>query len=319
MESFNQIIESLVVASVAIGILTSYLTVNKIWSRKSDENVAKSVSVFAALLGIMSTIPFFIKYGFIDAEYKGAVKAGISIVVGFVFLLIGSGYWVKKGRKRESLWVKFKKAVKLEGHEAGDLVKAILQPTGADKMIVILQQLALIDNKVDEKEFKFIDTFAKTWGVSADLEKMQKESSSEDCSYLELRRSVVEYINISPPDKQVRHLTDVLNALAKADKDVSLEEKFILEEINSLLDNYGTEDAELNTYEVAIAPQTQDQEDLINSLLPEVVLTKNNGGKGYLVGSYHSEQFASMVCRKYRSMNLFTAIEAIPAVAAETE
>ncbi|NNJ72261.1 MAG: hypothetical protein HKP09_03665 [Enterobacterales bacterium] len=319
MDSFNQIIESLVVASVAIGILTSYLTINKIWSRKSDENVAKSVSVFAALLGILSTIPFLIKYGFIDAEYKGAVKAAVSITVGFIFLLIGSGYWVNKNRKPESLWVKFKKAVKLEGHEAGDLVKAMLKPAGADKMLLILQQLALIDNKIDDKEFKFIETFANTWGISSDLDKMQTQSNTIDSSYMELRHSVVDYLNISPPEKQVRHLTDVLNALAKADKNVSEEEKFILAEINSLLDNYGTEESELKTYEVAIAPQNQDQEDLLNDLLPELVLTMNNGGKGYLVGAYHSKQFASMVCKKYRSMNLFTAIETIPAVAKQPE
>ena len=75
MNSFNQIIESLVVASVAIGLLTTYLTLNKIKSRKSDANVAKSVSVFAFIFGVLFTVPFLIKYGFLDAACKGAFKA----------------------------------------------------------------------------------------------------------------------------------------------------------------------------------------------------------------------------------------------------
>ncbi len=314
MDNFNQIIETLVVASVAIGILTTYLTLNKIWSRKSDENVAKSVSVFAAILGIASTIPFLIKYGLIDAEYKGAVKAAISIGAGVVFLLIGSGFWVRNRQKPESLWVKFKKAIRLEGQEAGDLVKALMTPAGADKMLVILQQLALIDQKIDDKEFQFIDTFAKSWGIPFNRESINNIAidKTRDSAYLALRFSVVDYLNITPPTQQVSHLRDVLNALVKADKDVSEEETFVLNEINSMLDGYSNQQAKQDIYEVVIAPQNTDQEDLLETLLPEVVISESNGGKGYLVGQFFSKQFASMVCKKYRSMNLFTAIEMIP-------
>lgn len=311
MTGFNQIIETLVVASVAIGLLTTYLTLNKIWSRKSDKNVAKSVSVFAAILGIISTVPFLIKYGLIDAEYKGAAKALVSILAGGVFLLIGSGYWVRNHRKPESLWVKFKKAIKLEKQEAGDLVKAMLMPSGADKMIKILRQLALIDNRIDDKEFSFIDTFAKSWNIPFDRNNLNNErkDNSTEMGYIELRFSVADYLNIEPPAKQCAHLRDVLNALAKVDKNVSEEEQFVLDEINAMLDGYASNQPNAVQYEVVIAPQSGDQEDLIKTLLPELVLSSNNGGKGYLVGCFYSQEFAKMVCKKYRSLNLFTAIE----------
>ena len=104
--------------------------------------------------------------------------------------------------------------------------------------------------------------------------------------------------------------------MVKADDNVSDEEQFILDEINSILLNHGKDEAELNTYEVAIAPQNKDQRELISTLLPEIVVTHSIGGNGYFVGAYHSERFAQMVCKKYRSLNLFTAIEAIPAVTA---
>lgn len=312
MTSFDQIIESLVVASVAIGLLTTYLTLNKIWSRKSDANVAKSVSVFASILGILSTVPFLIKYGFLDAEYKGAFKALVSIVTGMVFLLIGSGFWVRNRDKPESLWVKFKRAMKLERHEAGDLVKALLIPTGADKMLKILIQLAQIDQRIDDKEFQFIETFAASWNIPFSRNDLiAKKHQSQDTSYIELRHSVADYLNLSPPIEQSTHLRDVLNALAKSDRTISEQEQFILDEINSMLEAYKVQKGFQAKFQVVIAPQNSDQEDFLKSLLPELVISESAGGRGYLVGNFYSMRFAKMVCIKYRSLNLFTAIETV--------
>ena len=312
MTSFDQVIESLVVASVAIGLLTTYLTLNKIWSRKSNANVAKSVSVFASILGILSTVPFLIKYGFIDAEYKGAFKALVSIIAGFIFLLIGSGFWVRSREKPESLWLKFKRAIKLEKHEAGDLVKALLKPTGADKMLNILIQLANIDKRVDQREFQFIETFAASWGIPFTKDDINRHKiKSQDSSYIELRHSVADYLNLRPPIEQSTHLRDVLNALAKSDQAISKQEQFILDEINSMLEAYRAQKGFDAKFQVVIAPQNHDQEDLLKTLLPELVISESAGGKGYLVGNYYSMRFARMVCSKYRSLNLFTAIETI--------
>jgi hypothetical protein len=312
MSSFDQIIESLVVASVAIGLLTTYLTLNKIWSRKSDANVAKSVSVFASILGILSTVPFLIKYGFLDAEYKGAFKALVSIITGVIFLLIGSGFWVRNRNKQESLWVKFKRAVKLEKHEAGDLVKALLKPTGADKMLNILIQLAQIDKRIDEKEFQFIETFAASWSIPFSKDDLHSyKHESQDSSYIELRHSVADYLNLRPPIEQSTHLRDVLNALAKSDQSISEQEQFILDEINSMLEAYKVQKGFDAKFQVVIAPQNKDQEDLLKSILPELVISESAGGKGYLVGNFYSMRFARMVCTKYRSLNLFTAIETV--------
>ena len=55
----SQIIDLLIFASLGITIVRYYLTLNKIWPRKHDRNVAESVSVLASLLGIATTLPFF--------------------------------------------------------------------------------------------------------------------------------------------------------------------------------------------------------------------------------------------------------------------
>ena len=213
--------------------------------------------------------------------------------------------------KPEGLWSKFKKAIKLEKQEAGDLVKALIMPAGASKMLNILRQMALIDNRIDDKEFAFIETFAKSWNIPfsrEDLVNTHSDNSSET-GYMNLRYSVADYLNIEPPIEQSAHMRDVLNALAAADKNVSKEEKFVLKEINAMFDGYASNQAKANQYEVMIAPQDGDQEDLVHQLLPELILSNNNGGKGYVVGCYYSFDFARMVCKKYRSLNLFTAIE----------
>lgn len=83
-------------ASVFIGMVKSYLTVNKIWTRKNDRNVAESISVYASLLGLVSALPFFIKYMIIDLDYASVLKTGIGLAVGIFFLLVGIGFWTKQ-------------------------------------------------------------------------------------------------------------------------------------------------------------------------------------------------------------------------------
>lgn len=62
-------------------------------------------------------------------------------------------------------------------------------------------------------------------------------------------------------------------------------------------------------YEVLIAPQNTDQQDMLEHLLPTFTKVTDKGGVSYRVGEYYSRAFAQMMCRKYRSMNIFTAIE----------
>ena len=126
-----------------------------------------------------------------------------------------------------------------------------------------------------------------------------------------LRHSVAEYLNLMPPIEQSTHLRDVLNALAKSDKNISEQEQFILEEINSMLEGYRLQSGNQSSYQVIIAPLDSDQEDLLKTLVPALILSETTGGKGYLVGDFYSLRFAKMVCKKYRSLNLFTAIETV--------
>lgn len=48
---------------------------------------------------------------------------------------------------------------------------------------------------------------------------------------------------------------------------------------------------------------------MLEHLLPTFTKVTDKGGVSYRVGEYYSRAFAQMMCRKYRSMNIFTAIE----------
>ena len=304
---FSTIIEVLIFASVGIAILKTYLTANKVWSRKSDVNVANSISVYAAILGLLAGLPFFVKYAFIDLDYQSAANAMIGLILGTFFLLVGSGLWVKNRNKNISFWSKFKRAIKLENDEVADLVKAFILPKGANLIVQILQQMALIDRKIDDKEVNFIRVFAKSWNLDFEMNEIKKDDS-QDSNYINLRASVISYLDISPPIEQAAQLRDVINSLANIDNKLSEEEVYILEEIDGLIDNYVEQGSAITQFEVVIAPQSDEQKIAIKKLIPNFTLSENKGGVGYIEGIYYSEKMAQMICNKFRSLNLFTVI-----------
>ncbi|MCA9639042.1 MAG: hypothetical protein KC492_00070, partial [Myxococcales bacterium] len=117
-------------------------------------------------------------------------------------------------------------------------------------------------------------------------------------------------ISLKPPTEQAAELRDLLDALAKIDNEVAPEEQLILDELLGMLNAYALPDgATAQTYRVVLVPQGAAQDDAIKSLLPAVAKTEYRGGEAYVAGSYFSGNYASMICRRYRAMNLFTIVD----------
>ena len=55
MQTFLALNEFLVEVSVVIAAISSYLIINKLWSRRARRDVAESISISAALLGLAPT------------------------------------------------------------------------------------------------------------------------------------------------------------------------------------------------------------------------------------------------------------------------
>jgi hypothetical protein len=59
---------------------------------------------------------------------------------------------------------------------------------------------------------------------------------------------------------------------------------------------------------VIIAPQSDEQEEAIATLLPDVRRGPIAGGNGYMVGPYFSEKYAQIICDQYRALDFFTVV-----------
>ncbi len=311
MDSFLKalmwLLDLFVTISIGFLIARSYFMVNKIWKRKHERVVSESISVFAELIGVTSAGLLCLK-ALLESQFLFAVERSIEIGLSSFFLLIGVGYWVASKNKPKSLWGLFKKALKLEKDEAGDLFTAFVRPVGADKVLALLHELAMVDQKLDPKEEAFIRKFAESWHLVY-IPQAMGSAGDRYQSYERLRKLVADYLTLSPPNDQVSQLCDILDLLIKADADVTEEERLAHEEIRNQLAHYVDEDSLGERFKVVIAPQSAGQAANVSQLLPGTRPQPLLGGHGVIVGEYHSRSFARMVADRYRKHRLFTTVE----------
>jgi len=58
-------------------------------------------------------------------------------------------------------------------------------------------------------------------------------------------------------------------------------------------------------------PKTQQQEEVIDTSLPELSRYSTQGGFAYHTNSYYSKQYAQIICEQYRSLNLIRLVTTI--------
>ncbi len=305
MEGFARFVEFLVAIGVVIAAISNYLIINKLWKRKHLKDVAESVSVSAALLGLATAIPLFLQFVLIDRSMLPAAKTAIGILTGIIFVLIGTGLWVRENRGL-GFGRLFRGALKLEQRESADLLKAMMRPRGANEILRILEKMASIDREVHEREITLIRDFAEQWKVRAPELTAGRLDKGEAGDLLQVRQAVIDYLDLTPPQEQASQLMDVLNLFVQADSRVSPEEETILEEVKGLLGQYVDRDGEQPSYEVVIVPQSEEQIDAVRSLIPGTELEERRGGRVFTVGRFFSEAYAEVVSQKYIGLGLFT-------------
>jgi hypothetical protein len=303
METFLALNEALVALSVVIAAVSNYLIINKLWSRRMKRDVAESISISAALLGLATGLPFLIEFALVDQNWAAAGKAGIGIVTGLVFVVVGAGLFVAEFRGQTFLHL-FARALNLERKESADLLKALVQPAGADHLIRVFEAMASVDRHVDAREIKMIREFARHWHL--DPPKLTEGAVAHDGDVVGLRRSVEDYLKVSPPADQATELLDVLRIFVKADGKVTREEELVLDEITGMITGYVSAAGEKGMHEVVIVPQNNRQMEAVLELLPGITAKTMRGGTVYSVGRYFSPRYADVVCEKYISLGLFT-------------
>lgn len=305
METFLALNEFLVGISVVIAAVSNYLIINKLWSRRMKKDVAESISISAALLGLATAFPFFIEFVLVDQNWAAASKQAIGILTGFVFVTVGSGIWVTEFRG-QGFFRLFGRALNLERQESADLLKALVQPAGAQELIRVFEAMASVDKHVDAREIKIIEDFAKRWHVTPPALEEGAASGGHHGDVLALRRSVEDYLQVSPPDDQAMELLDVLHIFVQADGRITSEEEMVLEEITGMISGYVSPEGGGGLFEVVIVPQNEEQRTAATALFPGIEPKPMRGGVVYSVGHYFSPRYADVVCDKYIALGLFT-------------
>ena len=124
---------------------------------------------------------------------------------------------------------------------------------------------------------------------------------------LDVRKALVDYLDIQPPREQAAQLMDVMQLFVKADAKVTEEEEIALEELTGLIQHYVDQDLfEQTMYEVLIVPQNDAQVDAVRQLIPGVRMRTQRGGRVFTVGRFFSASYAEVICQKYIDLGLFT-------------
>ena len=302
---FEKLISVLVSGALIFSVIKGYLTVNKIWKRKKNEEVASSISIVAAMLGFAVGLPFLLNSLIITQDYFSAAKSVVALFLATVFTLIGTGYFVDKNRGK-GFFKLLGQALKLEGRESGDLITDMIRPKGARKIIDILHKLAAIDEEIAKEEIDLINQFADKWGI--DIPELQPGKVENVTSLVELKSLVQSYLDEGPDTDVAEGLVDLMNLMAEADDEVTKEEEMAVAEFTGMIAYYVSSEkgGDIEMFEVSIVPQGDKQMESVRELLPDLDMVESRGGRVFKVGKYFSEDYAEAVCSKYISLGLYS-------------
>ena len=308
MGHLEYLITSLAMVGLAVSAVIAYLKVNRIWARKHIPEVSESVSVAAALLSLITTVPFLLKFIVIDKDYVAAAKFVLSLLVFLVFFLVGVGYWAKR-EDGTGIWRLMRRALASESSELTYLVQSFTKPREAEAILRILRLVSVVDEEFDERERKILESVALPWGLHPeDLRKSHRDIQSADIA--DVRKAFADYLRMQPPGGQVEKVYDLVKFMVHADRRVSPEERVVMEEISGAASAYLADVGEDPVlYEVLLVPQNPAQREQIESLLTDASPKPRAGGEAFVAGAYFSESFAEAICQRFRERRLFSTVE----------
>lgn len=299
---------SLLLAYLAaiLSFIQIYFIINKLWKRKHEKVVAESISISAMFISLIINGSFAFK-NLHDGGIPQFAANILWIIASIISTIIGIGFFVA-AKKDQNIWTLLKQALNLERKEAGDLAKIFFQPSGAENIIEILGRMAMVDEDLDPREKDFIQGFADHWHIELDWDSIKKYLNEEGDRYEKIKAAMRKYLETSPQKEQVQQLRDVFNLLVNIDEVVTEEEQMIMDELEGLIAQYIDQDIELESYRVAVVPQSQEQDDAVSKLLKDLQREKVAGGYAYLSEPYYSERYAEIISGQYRAIHVFSVV-----------
>ena len=311
MSTFDQIITSAAILGLAVSAVISYLKVNKLWARRHIKEVTESISVAAALLSLLTTVPFLVKFIVVDQDYVAAGKFILSLAVFVVFFLVGIGFWVRR-EQRLGLWRMMRRALATERGELTYLLHSFARPREAPAILKILQLVSMVDNELDDREKELLESVALPWGILPD--DIQAPGSDQQTDISSVQSAFRDYLALKPSAGQVEKVFDLVKFMVHADRRVSEDEGLILDEVGGAVRAYVVGgDSDHDVYEVLLVPQSDDQLGIMKAEVIDATLHERAGGRALVAGSYFSESFARAICLRYRRKRFFCTVERLTA------
>lgn len=308
MDLFERLINAFIWISLIMSVVQVYLQTNKIWKRKHERVVAESQSIAGLSLLILNCLIWLISY-ILKNDIESIIDTSLIIAQSVVFLLIGTGLWVR-GQRKKGFWNLVKQALKIERKEANYLLKRFFKPQNAEMILDILHHIAMIDEELEEREKELIQFFTMEWNIPYSFEQKEKERKviKKENKFVYLRNKLFDYLQREPPVEQIIQLKDLINEMVLADKKVTPEEKLISDELNAMIDAYLQKEQQQQIYQVIIVPQNPEQANRVRELIPDSQEMVTFGGRVFTIGTFYSKGFADMICQKFRKMNFFTIV-----------
>jgi hypothetical protein len=183
------------------------------------------------------------------------------------------------------------------------------QAQGAEQIIAILKQVAMIDATLEESEVQFIVNFARSNGLHYDATDLRREiEAGGHVDFTQLRQNVLDYLALRPPHLKVGQLRDMLASFVQADANFSGDERLVLSELMGIISNYLDDEAGGSKVAVLIVPQSPEQNAEISALLPNALKEQISGGYAYNVGTFYSHEYAEMIADRHRARNFFAEV-----------
>lgn len=300
-------LDTLSIIALIFVTLESYLTANKLWSRKHKEDVAESISITARIISII-TLSTLILDGYMKGHIQSFVSAIIWMAVVIFQIMVGSGFWIRSIRG-VSLIARLKLYILKEYSELSNLIKGIVNPTSEKLLARIFANFSLIDSKLDNKEKDLVNKFTEEWGVNINWERIHRiQSKSLNVNFIQLRRLFSRYLNTSPPRKQVLQFAELIKLLMLIDDVESKEEKLIMMELTSMMSDYLDKNSTSSLYEVTIVPQSEEQRESIPVLISELSHVRNSYGDVFVTGDKYSRGYADILCYEYRELGFVAMV-----------
>ena len=299
------IVSYLAFGSLGFAVVSAYLQTNKIWQRKHIAEVADSISIPGIAVEAIPLF-FFGLYFFVKGEVVGIIDSAIWLTTTTIFILIGSGAWVR-GRRGKGFWSRVRSSIANERKEIGALARAIVQPSSREELVALLQALAEVDGEVSDSEIALIQQFSDEWGVKVELGD-RPPPTNVSTRLMNVSNALEKYLQTSPPEQQVVHIEELLNMLVNADGECHEDEQTALGELTGLINQYLAEETLAPNYHVLVAPQSEDQIQSLTVLMQQSKPHEGAGGKGFTVGMFHSRPYAESICQEYRRLGYFTVV-----------